>query len=41
MPEASEDITIIGRDGKLKAHAVIGLTRIFDAGNQPASGTVP
>lgn len=41
MPEESEDITIIGRDGKLKAHAVIGLTRIFDAGNQTASETVP
>lgn len=32
-PESSEEITIIGRDGKMKASAVIGLTRTFDAGN--------
>lgn len=31
-PEVSEEITIMGRDGKLKASAVIGLTRTFEEG---------
>lgn len=31
-PEVSEEITIMGRDGKLKASAVIVLTRTFEEG---------
>lgn len=40
-PETSEEITIIGRDGKVKASAVIRLTRTFEAEEQPGQGTVP
>lgn len=41
---ASEEITVIGRDGKAKATAVIGLTRTFESGEpgeQPEPEPVP
>ena len=37
----SEDITIIGQNGKMRASAVIGLTRTFEAGEQPEPGAIP
>lgn len=40
-PEVSEEITIIGRDGKKKATAIIVLTRTFEGGEQPGPEAVP
>lgn len=40
-PEALAEITIIGRNGKSKARAVICLTRTFDGGNEADTESFP